>query len=190
MSRGVWTKDIPNLLSKENLEKVRQALRLGIVCGLHAFYAGGGGPQACAFSDFDQYLDEVEKSAPGDWFTLWSVTDLAARGLLLIESHGTPPSTEVLAELEKFLRADAKHEYMVVARIAEDKSMEAEYGDIDSYDDLVALARRCGSFSDLYVLPLSSLEDNGRDGRPYSKHAVVDAKRANEQGEVPSGGPY
>lgn len=186
----MWTKEVPSLLSEVNLQKMREALRGGLVCGLHAFYAGGCGPEACAFCDMDKYLETVERSRPGDWFTLWSVTDLGARGLLLLEWHGSPPPRENLHGVEEFLRADPKHEFLAVARIAASEPIKIEYGDIDSFEGLAVLAAQCGPESDLYVLPLSSLEGYEPDGRYFGKHAVVDAKRPNERGEVPSGGPY
>lgn len=186
----MWTSEIPSLLSGDNVERMREALRRGLVCGLHAFYAGGGGPEACAFSEFDHYLDTVLRSRPGDWFTLWSVADLSAQNLLLCEAHGAPPSSDRLKAVENFLNEDPRREYMAVGRVAAGNPPEIAYGDIDSFADLALLAGHCGPGGELYVLPLSSLEAYGPDGRYYGIHCVVDAKRPNERGEVPLGGPY
>lgn len=43
MPYPVWTADLANLLSPEIVEKVGRTLDAGLVCGLHAFYAGAVG---------------------------------------------------------------------------------------------------------------------------------------------------
>jgi hypothetical protein len=186
----MWITEIPSLFSDDNVEKMRRALDHGLVFGLHAFYCGGIAPETCAFAEFDRYVDAVQRSKPGDWFTLWDVNDPDVRDLFLLECHGGPPSAELLKPVEDFLRADPSHEFIAVGRAGNAGEPQVACGDIDSYPDLLSMAGLCGLSGDLYVLPLSSLEGQTSDGRYRGKHAVVDAKRPNERGEVPIGGPY
>jgi hypothetical protein len=54
-----WSAEPLNLLSPEVVAVVNEALKEGITCGLHRFYAGGCGPEPCAFSDLNSYLRAV-----------------------------------------------------------------------------------------------------------------------------------
>jgi hypothetical protein len=58
------------------------------------------------------------------------------------------------------------------------------WGDFDSFDDLSELADRCAASGEFAVLPLTDLLREG------PQLHVADAKRPNEKGEVPLGGPY
>jgi hypothetical protein len=177
-----WSAQPLNLLSPEVVASVRESLNEGIICGLHMFYAGGGGPEACAFSLLNSYLSAVEASRPGDWYTLWSVPSLDRQGALLLRKQSMPASESELKSIKGWLDSDQMREFVAVGCVQPKGLPEVCWGDFDSFGDLSNLADRCAASGEFAVLPLSDLLG--------SKLHLVDAKRPNENGEVPLGGPY
>jgi hypothetical protein len=62
----------------------------------------------------DSYVRAVEKSRPGDWFTLWSMEALARQGVLLIRKRAAPVSEDELKRVEDWLNADRLREFQAV----------------------------------------------------------------------------
>ncbi|MGA9672612.1 MAG: hypothetical protein WBQ94_25575 [Terracidiphilus sp.] len=178
-----------NLLSPETVAKVGNALEKGILCGLHAFYCAGGGPEPCAFVDLNSYICAVEKSRPGDRFTLWSVPKLAELDVLLIRKQIAPVSEDELQSVKDWLNENPIREFVAAGYPAESAPPEVAWGDYDSFDQLQELAVRCAPAGEFAVLPLTNLLfDDLRRWAPKSH--LVDAKRPNDCGEVPLGGAY
>jgi hypothetical protein len=170
------------------LAKVRQALEAGLVCGIHSFYKGGGGPEPCAFASMGSYLRALEESRPGDWFTLWSVPTLAARGLLLIDKRQTPVTQEELQAIRNWLSSDPKREFLAAACPADSSRAEANWGDLDFFERIEDMADRYASTGVFAVLALTELQHDDMSAIP--ELLLVDAKRPNDRGEVPFRGPY
>jgi hypothetical protein len=185
-----WSAEPLNLLSPEILTRVRAALEAGVLCGVHAFYCGGCGPEPCAFVDLESYVHAVETSRPGDWFTLWSVPMLAHQNLLLIRKREAPVTESEFQKVTEWLAADPSREFLAVGYPAKGVLPQATWGDYDWLDRLQALASRCARTGELAVLPLSNLLEGHAVGRWIPKLHVVDAKRPNDRGEVPLGGAY
>jgi|HubBroStandDraft_1064217.scaffolds.fasta_scaffold180474_1 hypothetical protein len=185
---GYWSAEPPNLLSAEIIMKVRSALEKGIVCGLHAFYCSGRGPEPCAFADPDSYIHEIERSRPGDWFTLWSVPMLADQNLLLIRKRGSPITEDELHKVRNWLNENPMHEFIAVGYPGNGASPETAWGDYESFNELQDLARRGSPVGEFAVLPLTTLREYTSKWIP--RFHLVDAKRPNERGEVPLRGSY
>ena len=185
-----WSAEPLNLLSPEVLTKVRGALDAGILCGVQAFYCGGRSPQPCAFADLDSYVHAVEKSRPGDWFTLWSVPMLAGQGLLLIQKKKAPVTEDEFQKAKEWLTADLGREFLAVGYSATGIPPEARWGDYDWFDRIQDLAHRCAPAGEFAVLPLTDLLEKNELGRWIPKLHLVDAKCPNDRGEVPLGGAY
>jgi hypothetical protein len=182
-----WQADPNHLLAEGSINLVRDALETGLIVGMHAYFAGGRGPEACGFSDLAAYIQKVEASRPGDWFTIWSVPALAKLNRLLfrrpVPSH-EPPGLE---GVENWLRSDLSREFLAIGMPEESANPEALFGDLDSFSSLEQLAHRCGTTGEITVLPLTDLVGAGLWTPSFE---LINAKRPNEKGEVPLGGPY
>lgn len=185
-----WTAGQPNLLSPEIVAKVRFALDDGILCGLHAFYCAGCGPEPCAYADLPSYLHDVEQSRPGDWFTLWSVPMLAKENRLLIWKRKALVSEGELQDVSEWLNEDPWHEFVVVGRATLDAKPEAAWGDYDCFERIQDFAQKFASTGEFALLPLANLMEPNDEHRWIPRCHVVDAKRPNERGEVPLRGAY
>jgi len=182
-----WKADPKHLLSPGSLGAVREALARGLVVGVHAYFAGGCSPDACGFSNFGAYEREVAASRPGDWFTLWSVPDLAREGQILYWRTTASGGNSDLEAVKSWLRKDPVREYLAIGVPHGATAPEAMFGDADSIPELEELAERCGATGELAILPLTDLAGTG-EWRP--RLHIVDSKRPNEKGEIPVGGPY
>lgn len=183
-----WSSEPLNLLSPEIVAVVTEAVEAGIVCGVQAFYCAGQGPEPCAFVDLDSYLSSVEKSRPGDWFTLWSVPALAKQGALLIRKQAALASEADLKTIQDWLNTNPQREFLAAGYSQKGAPPEAIWGDHGWFDRLQDLAHKCAQTGEFAALPLTDLlEDNERW---IPKLHLVDAKRPNDRGEVPLGGAY
>jgi hypothetical protein len=183
-----WSRGPTNLLSPEMILGLTEALQEGIVCGIHAFYAGGRGPEPCAFTELPSYISAVEGSRPGDWYTLWAVAGLAQHNALLLRKQSKPATRLELHRIESWLDVDPMREYLAVGFTKQGSPPEACWGDRDSFDQLEDLAVRCAPGGEFAVLPLTDLV--GNTGKWTPRLHLVDAKRPNDKGEVPLGGAY
>ena len=184
-----WSADPPNLLSPEIIKRVSDALKAGVVCGLQAFYGGGCGPEPRGFVDLDSYIHAVEKSRQGDWFVLWSIPNLAEQDALLIRTHGIPVTEDDLQNASEWLTKGSKREFLAVGTSAHGASLEARWGDYDSFDELNDLAQKCLDGGEFAVLPLTDLL-YGSDMKWSPRFHLINAKRPNDLGQVPLGGSY
>ena len=184
-----WSADPPNLLSPEIIKRVSDALKAGVVCGLQAFYGGGCCPEPRGFVDLDSYIHAVEKSRQGDWFVLWSIPNLAEQDALLIRTHGIPVTEDDLQNASEWLTKGSKREFLAVGTSAHGASLEARWGDYDSFDELNDLAQKCLDGGEFAVLPLTDLL-YGSDMKWSPRFHLINAKRPNDLGQVPLGGSY
>jgi|ERR1041384_4192827 hypothetical protein len=112
----IWTKDAPNVLAEQNLERVRTALESGWVCGYHLLFAAGASGYPVVFSAYGKYLEHVDQSRPGDFFALWSVAKFRQEGLLLVDESyetgkrdaGTLLTAEALRRVEEYLSTQSR----------------------------------------------------------------------------------
>jgi hypothetical protein len=185
-----WSAEPPNLLSPEIVRKVGIALEDGIVCGLHAFYCAGCGPEPCAFGDLESYLQDVEKSRPGYWFTLWSVPTLDVQNRLLIRKQKAAVTQAELQRTKDWLDADPRHEFIVVGRANSGRAPEVTWGDYDRFERIQDFADRFAQTGEFAVLSIPDLMEPNDKHDWIPRFHLVDAKRPNEHGEVPLGGPY
>jgi hypothetical protein len=183
-----WSAEPPNLLSPQVITLVSEALNAGIVCGIQAFFGGGRGPEPRAFVDLDAYLSSIEKSRPGDWFTLWSIPDLAKRNVLLMRNEATPVNEVDLQKVQAWLNTNPMREFLAAGYRGKGGPPEACWGDHDCFDRLHDLALKCSPNGKFAALPLTDLLESTERWIP--RLHIVDAKRPNERGEVPLGGAY
>jgi hypothetical protein len=183
-----WSAEPANLLSPEVISRLTDALADGIVCGIHAFYGGGRGPEPCAFLDLPSYLSTVNESRPGDWFTLWSVPELGRRNALLLRKQATPATQSELDQIRDWLSVDPMREYLAVGCTEQRELPKACWGDHDWFDHLEELALRYAPHGEFAVLPLTELVGDTRKWTP--RLHFIDAKRPNDKGEVPLRGAY
>src|SRR5579863_712552 len=156
-----WTTGRPNLLSAEVIAMIRSALDEGLLCGLHAYYCQGRGPDPCAFADFASYKQAIERSRPGDRFTLWSVPQLASEHRLLLHKQNAAVSEDEILGVKAWLQEDPWHEFIAVGRAGAEVALETAWGDFDSFDDLCELASRCALPFEFAVLSLTDLLERG-----------------------------
>lgn len=189
MSHG-WSAEPLNLLSPEIVKRVRQALEAGAVCGLHAFYGVGCGREPCAFIDFDSYELTVDRSRPGDWFTLWSIPMLAEHGCLLLWKQKAPITETELETIKRWLKENTAREFIAVGFSTDSNLPAAMWGDYDTFDKLGDLAHKCAANGEFAVLPLTDLLVKSDLHRWLPRLHLIDAKRPNDRAEVPLGGSY
>jgi len=185
-----WSSEPANLLSPDIVAKVSDALEAGILCGIHAFYCAGGGPEPCAFVDLNSYMVAIENSRPGDWFTLWSVPMLAQQSALLIRKRADRITEIELQEVRDWLDGNPTREFIAAGYPAVGARAAATWGDYNSFEQLKELANSCSPAGEFAVLPLTNLLVENELGRWIPKLHLVDAKRPNHRGEVPIGGSY
>jgi len=140
-----WSSEPLNLLSPEVIAKVSNALDAGMICGVYAFYCGGCGPEPCAFADLNSYISDVEKSRPGDRFTLWSVPMLADAGILLIWKQKSPITNEEFRRSKDWLDAVPRREFLAAGYPETGAPPEAKWGDSDWFEWLEDLAHKCAT---------------------------------------------
>ena len=188
-----WTTDGPNILAEEALQRIRQTLSEGWICGVHLHYGGGRSGDSVAFSTYTAFHSHVADSRPGDLFILWSVSEIRRKGLLLVDRHyhdavlicGSLLSQDDLNRVRSYLAEGEFHEILSVASSAGGEELEATVTDLEGshWDQFLGAAQRAvvpgGA---LCVLPLTKID------RP--EFYLLKAKRPNSDGQVPLGGAY
>jgi len=187
-----WTKDGPNILAEENLERIRQALSDGWIGGIHLYFGVGRSGDSIAFSTFDAFLSHVTASRPGDLFILWSFVEMRRKGLLLVDSQfmddvGAGRSLLAARDLDRvreYLSESESNEMLSISS-AGGGELTAIWTDLegsgwDPFLDAARLAAVPGGA--LCVLPLTKVD--------CPEFHLVRAKRPNDQGQVPLGGAY
>jgi hypothetical protein len=170
-----------NLLGEENLASVRREFLPGnVVFGWHYYYAGGCSGDMFCFGDFESYHRALERSRPGDHFTVYSADRLTP---LAITSAA---AQEILAAGREIV-AVWRRSNPDTGRIECNAETIEDYAELDS--------NRGGEY--LFFLP--EMLDEDEDGRPIESvspgtrkriHAIADGKRPDEDGLTPPSGPY
>ena len=187
-----WTIEGPNILEDPTLERIRQALSEGWICGIHMYLGGGGSPGPVAFRTYDAFHSHVTNSRTGDGFILWSLADMRKKGLLLVDNHcdeaaltrGSLLSREDLDRVRAYLAEGELHEIFSVAS-ADGKELVAICTDLNgsNWDQFIDSSKRAAvPGGAIWVLPLTNID--------VPEHYLVKAKRPNPKGEVPLGGAY
>lgn len=164
--------DLMHALSEPVIQIVKAALDEGLIVGLiHPIWSG---PSSCAFATLSAYLECAKGCHPGHQLTIWSVAALDHQGVLLLRGYSND-----LSSIRDWLHGGKEREFLALALV--DTTPQAAYGDIDSFEDLLDLALRADPRGEFAVLPLSELLNGVYEPRLH----LINAKRANERGEVP-----
>jgi hypothetical protein len=186
-----WTTEGPNILSEETLERVRQAISEGWICGLH-LYLGGDPPDPLAFGTYDPFHTYVVNSKPGDCFILWSVAEMRKKGLLLVDTHFRdiePMRDSLLSEEDinhvlAYLTEAEFNEILCLTSVGKGEP-EVFWADFDSsrWNSFLESAQRAAVCDgSLCILPFTKIDT--------FEYYLVKAKRPNSEGQVPLGGAY
>lgn len=195
-----------NLLSPENLERVRRQFgKEGVIFGWHYYYAGGGSGSMFAFSDYESYYQELIQSRPGDHFTVYSPDMLLDQAIARIGSAGSDQPIWIddrFAEVKNALAAGKEVAFLWRRAAPETGRIECDAGVLwdlaegELEQSLGLRSGRCGEFlffltdtldEDQEGIPIASVSATGGRRRV---HAVVDGKRPNEAALMPASGPY
>ncbi len=195
-----WTHTGPNICSPVNRRLLEDWFTQGIVFGFHSFYCGGCSPNSITFKSLAAFMAEVDKSRQGDLFELWSLADVARRGLVLVS--GTLPAerptgslltVDQLSKIREYL-GQRFSEYFAIFELQSvpptfseerlsDQCLWGDVNDADGYQYLEDNARELAlPGNSMWVIPLTLLE--------RSDAAIVKGKRPNAAGLVPLGGAY
>lgn len=185
---NAWTTSGSRINDSRNLMVIEQAFGRGPIFLRHALYHGGGGPHWDTATRYEQFLEHLSHSKPGDWFYVWSIPDLIAKKLHFLNSHYTSfdVSSEQAARdfshIKEFLGTHGREVFLVFMP-AKSRDPKATFNDLDGYDELIHLATEFTGF------PLALYAwDMGTLWKP--EHLLVNAKFPNTSGEVPIGGTY
>ena len=187
-----WTTEGPNILADPTLERIRQALSEGWICGIHMYLGGGGSPDPVAFSTYNAFHSHVTESRTGDCFVLWSLADMRKKGLLLVDSYcdeaalmrSSLLSREDLDHVRGYLAEGELHEIFSVAS-ADGKELVANWTDLSgsNWDRFIDSSKRTAvPGGAICVLPLTKID--------VPELYLVKARRPNLKGKVPLGGAY
>jgi len=183
----LWTKDRLNILSPDNISKINFASETGIIFGLHGYCYGGSSASSWAYSNINDFLEDVSKAKPGDYYVVWSTKELEAKNLVLFhgtynESDSTPFSQTDLEIFQNYL-SKKYNEVFVIFRngnLLEVKLNDLDYTNDDLLEDIEYWYKKPGE--ELYIFPFADID------KP--EYILVEAKKPNENGEVPIGGAY
>ncbi len=205
-----WSEDPSlSLFSTENRANVERAFASpsAVIFGWHYFFAGGSSRSMVDFESYDTYHAAVERARPGDHFCLFDLDSLHNVALLHTGDVRSQQSVALDDAGEKILRpilADGRNELAVVGRHQPPGSdvpaawVEELWDLADSdWDDF---RRRCATTPGEVFVFHQDVLDADQAGAPVRSvtatdgrrrvHALVDAKRPDEHGRVPSNGPY
>jgi hypothetical protein len=183
----VWTKDRPNILSPDNINKIRLACETGIIFGLHSYYYGGSAFSTWAYSRFDDFIEDVSRAKPGDYYEVWSAKELESKDLLFIHKEYTENNPIVFSDtdLEIFQNyLNKKPNEFLCIFVNQNSFVTKFYDSNDTNNDLLEdIEGRCNQVgSEIYIFPFTDID------KP--EHILVKAKKPNENGEVPIGSAY
>jgi len=104
------------------------------------------------------------------------------RGQVLSEPSLQTALDAIKTYLSQF-KNNIRNEFFAVGLPDGETRLHVLYSDIDWFDELVELIQTCRSpGGEWYVLPVTNID--------AQEFYLVDAKRPNEKGEVPTGGAY
>ena len=180
----VWQWDPSrNLLSPENLDRIKAALDTGPLFGFWYRAHSGGGPNYWFAQQFDQLMAETSRAKPGDLYVIWSLRELLGKGVTLaaaryadIPVHGASLlSPESMQPIEDYL-SDWPNEIIAVCYGTD----QGPYVWVDDRDGLDYVAQRAEWYNrpggEVYVFPFTGLE------RP--EYWLLEAQYPNDRGEV------
>jgi hypothetical protein len=195
-----WSDTGPNICSRANRVILETWFSEGIVFGFHSFYCGGCSPNSAAFKKLETLMAEVNRSRQGDLFELWSLADVARRGLVLASGSvpaerpgGSLLTGDQLSRIREYL-GQRFAEYFAIFELQSvpptfseerlsDQCLWADVNDADGYQYLEDNSRELAlPGNSVWVIALTLLERS--DG------AKVNGKRPNAAGLVPLGGAY
>jgi hypothetical protein len=185
-----WVADRPNILASHSRAQIEQAIALGPIFGRHHHYAGGISANTWAFRTFGPFWAYVSHSKPGDLYQVWSLPDLLARDVALLQiAFDAGADAEASFFLDRSVRAVKTYldtpfnEFIALYSVAGSDAIDVQLDDIDGYRtflERVARYRRPGG--EIYVFPFTCIEAD--------EYILFQAKYPNAKGEVPIGGPY
>lgn len=187
-SREIWTKDRPNILSHENIEKIKDTLTRGCIFGHHYYFYGGCSSSAWAYSDFTRFMNYVSNSKPGDIFVIWSVEQLIENNLLLarIKYNGNSKTVQdLIPEKQMQVINDywENHKDEIIVVFKEPEKLDVKSYEKDDIADFSEDLQYVSQFnSEVFVFPEKEIDTKN--------YILVEAKYPNENGEVPIGGAY
>lgn len=205
-STGRWVSEPElDLFSSTNLSAAEHALsRKGaLVFGWHYHFKGGSNRTRVQFHDFDSFLRHVERSRPGDHFTLFDLDSLAPHALMR-RGAADSPARPTLEDSEwsqlRGLLSDRSFDLAVVRRFVGPLTgtVVTEFWFPDD-DEWIEFRRQFFSglgealfFSDnVFDLDADGNQVNLVDAYPGRRiNALIDAKRPNSEGLVPLRGSY
>jgi hypothetical protein len=191
----------PHALSTETIKVIQSALAAGWIIGLHYHFAGGRGPEAVTFENYQNYENDIRGSRPGDKFLLWGVAELLEQDVQLMagfaqgsenhdqaSTHAHSSMEKDLARIQQYLsRVPGPKEYanevFVAARIDTASRPVAFVTDLDGYGRIEQIIKQSiVGGGERYVFPLNTID--------APEFQLLCVKRANDEGEVPLVGTY
>jgi hypothetical protein len=183
-----WVTNKPKITDSANLKLIQQALERGPVYLRHALYHGGG----CAHWDtparYDQFVEHLSHSNPGDWFYVWSITELIGKHLYFLHRQyvsfdvSSEQTARDFSEIKAFL-GSGHQEVLLVFIPSKPHNPKTVFTDLDGYGDILDMATEfTGRCVTLYAFNMEVLWE--------PEHLLIDAKFPNAAGEVPIGGAY
>jgi hypothetical protein len=181
---GTWQRDPSrNLLSPENVDRVKSALEAGPIFGYWYRVHGGFGPVYWFAQQFDQLMTETSRAKPGDLYVIWSLPVLLVKNLALaaaryadIPAHGTSLlSPESMQAIEDYL-SERQNEIFAVF-YGTDRGPEVWVNDRDGLDYVVECAEWYNRpEGEAYIFPFTAIE--------IPEHWLLEAQYPNDRGEV------
>jgi hypothetical protein len=185
-----WAKHGPNILSPDHLEKIRHALAQGVIFGQHWHYCGACSPDYWAFQDFEQFMDYISQSVPGDLYTIWSVKELLGKKTELVHAkyaRQREPQSLILTSaqieaIQSYLN-DASNDIIAIFISPHVSAAQIDWYDSDSCEDFMEQVKRYSyPGAQLYVFPFTAISNQD--------HYLMEAKYPDKKGYVPLKGAY
>ncbi len=187
---ATWVTDQPNILARDALARITQAVATGPIFGRRHHFAGGSSADTWAFHTFEAFWVYLARSTPGDLYQVWSLPALLNRQMALLQmSFDTRSDAETFPAMDRGLWAVKTYldvpynEFLAVYLMAGNAAIGVQLDDIDGYEDLLASVDRYSRpGGEIYVFPFTRIEAD--------EYILLQAKYPNAEGKVPIGGPY
>jgi hypothetical protein len=185
-----WVTDRPNILAPHSLARIKHAVASGPIFGRHHHYAGGSSADTWAFRTFGSFWSYVTHSIPGDLYQVWSLPDLLARDVALMQIvFDTNADAGASSLLDGYVRAVKTYlhtpynEFLALYSIAGRAAIDVQLDDIDGYETFLEHVAHYGQAGGaIYVFPFTLIEAD--------EYILLQAKYPDAEGRVPVGGPY
>jgi hypothetical protein len=138
-----WVTSGSKINDSGNLTLVEQALGRGPIFLRHALYHGCGSPHWDTATRYEQFLEHLSHSKPGDWFYVWSIPDLIGKNLHFLNSHyasfelSSEQGAKDFSQIKEFLGTGDREVFLAFIP-AKSQDPKAAFNDIDGYDELAA----------------------------------------------------